>query len=257
MNSNNQLLKIIFYGNTAVFFFSIFLLVNAVRLFMLDKTIDVKPGVQEIEIQQKAIVEEAPKIEELPVSAEVSKTVKVPVEVKKEESPVVIQKLTEKTVLIDNFNSENAKNKLKFETGMLQRYKGTIKSFIYKSNLPEDETRESVLKIKYDVSGSKNAFASYFSLLENVDISKYKKITFYVRGDNGAETFLIVVDDGKKKGKLMMFASRQWRKVEVPFEKLNNKINLKHIKGGIAFVFEKSSSNVAESAIYVDDIIME
>ncbi|OGS28252.1 MAG: hypothetical protein A2297_10160 [Elusimicrobia bacterium RIFOXYB2_FULL_48_7] len=166
-------------------------------------------------------------------------------------------KINSATYMLDDFNSGAANNGLDFETGSVSKYGGTIKYFVYKSNLSEDAGRESSLKMIFNVAGTPKAYVSYFSKMENVDISRYKRIAFDVKGSDGGETFMVSVDDGEKVAKMMLFASRQWRKVVVPFAGLNKKVNLKYFDGGIAIMVENKTANLKEGSIYIDNLTLE
>jgi len=113
------------------------------------------------------------------------------------------------------------------------------------------------LKIKYDVDSTKTAYNGLWFLLNDLDGSKYRRLVFYVKGDEEegfTRKFKVELKNDKEKGTyVVQKIKKNWRKISIP---------LKHFKGITEFdrlkeliiVFDDTTVTKKEGVIYLDDI---
>lgn len=93
----------------------------------------------------------------------------------------------------------------------------------------------------------------------NVDVSRYKRLSFRVRGRDGDEQVAIYLNDGKKRAMVnlsdLLRVGKKWRRVEIPLSLFKKKkINLKRVFQ-IIFAFENRT--IEEEVLWLDDVVFE
>ena len=78
------------------------------------------------------------------------------------------------------------------------------------------------LRLDYDVDSPNPAYNGFWMKLKGIDVSKYKKLSFYVRGDKGrgfTSTIKVELKNGTNVGKhLVTGITDQWQRVVVPLK---------------------------------------
>ncbi len=190
-----------------------------------------------------------PKPEPKPEPVVVSKPVELP-------KPVPVARL-----VMDNFNESSKRN---VQGGFTGTFGGTggfcLESYQKGSSAGAGEDGGNILKLVYNVN---NGYAGYYSKLNSIDLTKYRRLTFNVKGAKGGEVFEIELGDGVIAYKidirdfLPYGASTTWQKVSIPLKAFVDVKNWKQMKGNFAIVFEQYLGTPTNSTLYVDNIIFE
>ncbi len=190
-----------------------------------------------------------PKPEPKPEPVVVSKPVEPP-------KPVPVARL-----VMDNFNEASKRSTIGGFTGTFGGTGGfCLESYQKGSSAGSGEDNGSVLKLVYNVN---NGYAGYYSKLNSIDLTKYHKVTFNVKGAKGGEVFEIELGDGTAAFKvdirdfLPYGASTTWQKVSIPLKAFADVKNWSKMKGNFAIVFEQYLGTPTNSTLYVDNIIFE
>lgn len=201
----------------------------------------------------------------LPVSKTVAKTPpQMPVSVITEKKPVPVaapKQISPAYLLVDNFNGQPKKNSLGGFTGTFGGVGGFCLESLQKGNASSvyDESG-NILKLVYNVN---NGYAGYYSKLNGLDLTKYRRLTFMVKGSIGGEVFEVELGDGLNASKidireyLHYGASTGWQKVTVPLKAFSEVKNWNQMRGNFAIVFEQYLGSPASSTLYVDNIQFE
>ena len=113
------------------------------------------------------------------------------------------------------------------------------------------------LKIDYDVDSPNPAYNGFWMKLQGTDLSAYKKLTFYVRGDNTrgfTPQIKLELKNGKEVGRyLLKGVTDQWLQVSIP---LKDFAGLTDWKGMTEFVivFDDLTSTKKVGTVYLDEI---
>ncbi len=117
------------------------------------------------------------------------------------------------------------------------------------------------LLIKYDVF-QQNAYAGYVTMLENVDLTGYQTLAFWIKGKQGGETLLVGIKDGfGQESKLLVErylssrVTKEWQKVTVPLSAFTKIQNWRTIEN-LNFCFE-NCMNSEYGEICIDNIQFE
>ena len=116
------------------------------------------------------------------------------------------------------------------------------------------------LKIDYDVDSPNPAYNGFWMKLQGTDLSTYKKLTFYVRGDNTrgfTPQIKLELKNGKEVGRyLLKGVTDQWLQVSIP---LKDFAGLTDWKGMTEFVivFDDLTSTKKVGTVYLDEITFE
>lgn len=163
-------------------------------------------------------------------------------------------------ILLDNFNGSSEINAM----GGFGNVFGTggfcLRSYQQGNSASPVEDGGYMLKLVYNV---KNGYAGYYSKLNGIDLSKYQRITFYVKGAKGGEVFEVELGDGKTSYKvdvrdsLPYGASTSWQKVSIPLKAFAEVKNWDKMQGNFAIVFEQYLGIPNNSTLYVDNITFE
>ncbi len=146
---------------------------------------------------------------------------------------------------------------------------GTCIAKVYNAN-PENIRGKNgfSLQLTYDVSNSES-FSGYFSKLEGKNLSKFKYLSFWVKGGTGRELFKIEfknngTDNNRNRAAVYVTdyldggVTTQWQKVVIPLDAFANIDDWTNMKEFV-LVFENYQSNTngapLNSTIYIDDIL--
>jgi len=116
------------------------------------------------------------------------------------------------------------------------------------------------LRLDYDVDSPNPAYNGFWMKLQHIDLSAYKTLSFYVKGDGSkGHTTQIKVElkNGKEVGKyLLKGVTDQWQQVNVP---LKDFAGLSEWKGMTEFVivFDDITSTKKVGSISLDEITFE
>lgn len=116
------------------------------------------------------------------------------------------------------------------------------------------------LRLDYDVDSPNPAYNGFWMKLQNTDLTTYKKITFYVRGDTlkgYTSKIKLELKNGKEVGRYTLQGlTDQWQQVSVP---LKDFAGITDWKGMTEFVmvFDDVTSTKKVGTIYLDEIAFE
>ena len=219
-----------------------------------------------LEIEKVAIKPKDTPLPPLPPVKVVPKPVPKPVEpvvvIPKPAEPVAPPKPVQlaKTVM-DNFNESSKRNTLGGFTGTFGGTGGfCLESYQKGSSAGAGEDGGSILKLVYNVN---NGYAGYYSKLNGIDLTKFRRLTFNVKGAKGGEVFEIELGDGSVSSKidirdfLPYGASTTWQKISIPLKAFTEVKNWNQMKGNFAIVFEQYLGTPTNSTLYVDNISFE
>ncbi len=164
-------------------------------------------------------------------------------------------------LIMDNFNENSKHNRFGGFTGTFGGTGGfCLESYQKGSAFVTGEAGGSILKLVYNVN---NGYAGYYSKLNGVNLTKYHRVTFVVKGAKGGEVFEIELGDGSAASKidirdyLPYGASTTWQKVSIPFKAFAEVKNWQKMTGNFAIVFEQYLGTPTNSTLYVDSINFE
>lgn len=211
--------------------------------------------IEKVEIKPKATpLPPLPKVVPKPVPKPEPVVVAKPVETVAPPKPVV-------KMVMDNFNESSKRNTLGGFTGTFGGTGGfCLESYQKGSSAGAGEDGGSILKLVYNVN---NGYAGYYSKLNGLDLTKYRRVTFNVKGAKGGEVFEIELGDGLVAAKidirdfLPYGASTTWQKVSIPLKAFTDVKNWNQMKGNFAIVFEQYLGTPTNSTLYVDNITFE
>ncbi|MDD5131821.1 MAG: carbohydrate binding domain-containing protein [bacterium] len=214
--------------------------------------------IEKVEIKPKATpLPPLPKVVPKPVPKPVEPVVVVkPVEPVAPPKPVPLAK-----TVMDNFNESSKRNTLGGFTGTFGGTGGfCLESYQKGSSAGAGEDGGSILKLVYNVN---NGYAGYYSKLNGIDLTKFRRLTFNVKGAKGGEVFEIELGDGSVASKidirdfLPYGASTTWQKISIPLKAFTEVKNWNQMKGNFAIVFEQYLGTPTNSTLYVDNISFE
>ncbi|MCX5657321.1 MAG: hypothetical protein NTZ48_03725, partial [Candidatus Omnitrophica bacterium] len=114
------------------------------------------------------------------------------------------------------------------------------------------------MKLDYDVDSPNPAYNGFWMKLNNADLTKYKKLTFWAQGDV-AKGYTKVVKLEFKNGKgetgkyYVSDIGDDWKEIAVPFTKIAGITDFSNMTE-IVLVFEDRVATKKEGSIYLDDI---
>lgn len=167
-------------------------------------------------------------------------------------------------LIIDDFNNKGNVNLLKGSTFTFSDNQGLgrIQKLYYNEQpFPKQDEEGYSLHLSYDIS-QQNAYAGYVTMLNNIDLTEYQTITFWIKGKHGKETLLIGLrDQPGHESKLLVDRYlvqgilTDWQKVTIPLTAFTNIPHWKAIEN-LNLCLE-SWINRQESSIYIDDLQFE
>ena len=117
------------------------------------------------------------------------------------------------------------------------------------------------LRLDYDVDSPNPAYNGFWMKLEGIDISQYKKLSFFIKGDAEKgftpQIKLELKNSKKEVGRyLLKGITDKWQQVSIP---LSEFVGLTDLKGMTEFVivFDDITSTVKVGTIYIDEITFE
>ncbi|MDD5756067.1 MAG: carbohydrate binding domain-containing protein [bacterium] len=135
-----------------------------------------------------------------------------------------------------------------------------LRSYQQGNSAGTGEENGYILKLVYNV---KNGYAGYYRKLNGLDLNKYHRIAFYVKGAKGGEVFEVELGDGSASYKvdvreyLPYGASTAWQKVSIPLTAFTDVKNWDKMQGNFAIIFEQYLGIPNNSTLYVDNITFE
>ncbi len=209
----------------------------------------IKPKPTPIPPLPKVTPKPAPKLEPQPVAVKPAEPVAPP-------KPAPSAKL-----ILDNFNDSSKRNILGGYTGTFGGTGGFCLESYQKGNASNVyEEGGYILKLVYNVN---NGYAGYYSKLNGVDLTKFRRVSFYVKGAKGGEVFEIELGDGENASKvdireyLPYGASTTWQRVSIPLKAFTDVKNWTQMNGNYAVVFEQYLGTPTNSTLYIDNVIFE
>jgi hypothetical protein len=117
------------------------------------------------------------------------------------------------------------------------------------------------LRIEYDVDSPNSAYNGFWMKLENLDISNYKQLTFYVKGDKEAgftNRFNIELKNTKGEvGKFMVSGvTGEWQKITIPLKDFRQLSDYSKMTEFV-IVFDDIRATKKVGAIYIDNVVFE
>ena len=116
------------------------------------------------------------------------------------------------------------------------------------------------IKLDYDVDSPNPAYNGFWMKLQGTDLSGYKRLTLYVKGDatrGYTPQIKLELKNGKEVGRyLLKGITDQWQQVSIP---LNEFVGLSEWKGMTEFVvvFDDITSTKKVGTVYLDEIAFE
>ena len=137
-----------------------------------------------------------------------------------------------------------------------ENFTGTISA-----SLADDMDKGKVVELSYDVIAD-NEYAGFYRDLDNIDISGYRTLSFWIKGAEGKEQLRIGLKNRKgKESKLVLGAyldkgiSTIWRKVSIPLTAFAGVSDMSSMEN-LSFIFE-NKYNSSKGKIYVADFVLE
>ena len=166
-------------------------------------------------------------------------------------------------VMMDDFNDGAKPNNLGGGSGVFEN-NATCSDSIYNGNPDNVYGREGYsLKLNYNVTNP-DSYSGYWAALNGMDLSNYKYISFWVKGEVGGEIFKVELkNNSASRNKAYVYLTDYlatgittvWQKVLIPlraFANLGDWTNMKEF----CITFENSANELHPSGtVYVDDII--
>ncbi|MCA9733866.1 T9SS type A sorting domain-containing protein [candidate division KSB1 bacterium] len=169
---------------------------------------------------------------------------------------------SQQVLLIDNF-SQFPINARGGEVGAYGVNGGIGLSEIITQEAAFDGTGKT-LSFEYDVSQTDSSFAFFVSKFDNLDLSHYHYLSFWIRGQAGAEFLQVQLKNATEVAKVPVCSylrggpGTEWRKVVLPLDTFWNLTSRNAIEE-LVFVAENYQSSENGSAlkgkVFIDDIV--
>jgi|GEM_PF-2229904 len=170
-----------------------------------------------------------------------------------------VEYLREGKVLIDDFNRKENFNNLRGPFGSWVVFYSDPNQYCRDEFTAFDRIGDTGygLKLTYDVDSPFSAYNGFFTNLMGIDLTGYKYLVFYIKGDKRAGFTTRINVELKNKfqiGKLEVKGiTDEWRKIALPLEKFIGLTNLQNMKE-IVIVFSDLNATKKEGVVYIDDI---
>ncbi|MDD5067932.1 MAG: carbohydrate binding domain-containing protein, partial [bacterium] len=152
------------------------------------------------------------------------------------------------------------------------------KAAFSKVDMQRNGKEDKVLKIRFDKKNTDGpdgtgGWCGYYTIVKQgnkyLDVKGYKKLTFWVKGENGGEKFKIgaadqaqeAMDDSAKSDDVTSFIpskkiTKEWQKVSIPMESIFIEWTM---LASISINFEADlyEDGSAKGTVYIDDIQFE
>ncbi|MFA4982332.1 MAG: FecR family protein [Candidatus Omnitrophota bacterium] len=167
--------------------------------------------------------------------------------------------LREGKILINDFDRKEYFNNIDGEFGVWNVFYGdpnqSCRDELVESDRPEDAGY--IEKLSYDVDSQFAAYNGFFTKLLNIDISNYKYLVFYIKGDTAAgftTSLKIELKNSKQTGKTSLDGiTGEWKRMVIPIESFGGINDFKAVTE-LVIVFADIEVSRKEGVIYIDDI---
>jgi len=165
---------------------------------------------------------------------------------------------TEKLLICD-FNSTQRMNALGGEFGSWNKDPNDTTQFCEEAIV--NGRGGNVLQLSYDVDSQNPAYNGLWMKLQGADLSNYKKLTLWIKGDelNGYPDCIKIElknQKGEKGSYTLSGITSEWQKVEIPLKDFSPSLDLSKITE-LVFVFSDILCQPKMGTIYIDDICAE
>jgi len=113
------------------------------------------------------------------------------------------------------------------------------------------------LKLAYDVDSPNPAYNGFWTRLQNQNLSDYKELVFFVKGDEEkgfTPRFKVELKNPTQVGSFLVTGvTSEWQKMVIPFQKFKAITDWSQMTEFVV-VFDDLTSNPKEGVIYIDDI---
>ncbi|MEI8175640.1 MAG: sugar-binding protein [Candidatus Omnitrophota bacterium] len=180
-------------------------------------------------------------------------------------SSVQAQKKIPDEILVDDFVIGQTSGVFSQRKNRVGSYQGTWAmrpsfSIITKTDKVRHNPKGQSLVIDYR---KESGWAGYYSLLNNIDVTPYNTLSFWVRGENGGEKFDIGLADARMQALEIDafflgcatsfikdgFVTKEWKEVKVPLARASSEIDLSKM-GSFVLWFKYGGAG----RIYIQDI---
>ena len=116
------------------------------------------------------------------------------------------------------------------------------------------------LKLDYDVDSPNPAYNGFWMKLQGTDVSAYKKLSFYVKGDPArgfTPKIKLEIKNGKEVGKYLLTGiADKWQRVSIPLSSFTGMTDWSKLTEFVV-VFDDITSSPKVGTIYLDEIAFE
>ena len=116
------------------------------------------------------------------------------------------------------------------------------------------------LRLDYDVDSPNPAYNGFWMKLEGIDLTTYKNLVLYVKGDvvrGHTSQFKLELKNGRETGKfLLQDVTGQWQRLSVPLAKFSGLTNWSSMTEFVV-VFDDINATQKVGTIYLDEISFE
>ncbi|MCX5678070.1 MAG: FecR domain-containing protein [Candidatus Omnitrophica bacterium] len=171
-----------------------------------------------------------------------------------------IEFLRQGKVLVDDFDIKENFNNLKGPLGSWNVFYSDPNQYCRDefTDLERVGDKGYSLKLTYDVDSPFSAYNGFFTYLMDIDLSGYKYLVFYIKGDKKAgfteKLNLELKNDKKQVGRLFIEGiTDEWKKMVIPLGQFTGINDFKDMKEFV-IVFSDIGVTKKEGVIYIDDI---
>lgn len=116
------------------------------------------------------------------------------------------------------------------------------------------------LKLDYDVDSPNPAYNGFWMKLQGADVSAYKKLSFYIKGDTArgfSPKIKLELKNGKEVGKYLLTGiTDKWQRVSIPLSSFAGISDWSKLTEFV-IVFDDLNSSPKVGTIYLDEIMFE
>jgi len=171
-----------------------------------------------------------------------------------------IEFLRQGKILVDDFDIKENFNNLKGPLGSWNVFYSDPNQYCRDefTDLERVGDKGYSLKLTYDVDSPFSAYNGFFTSLMDIDISGYKYLIFYIKGDKKAgfteNLNLELKNDKKQVGRMFIGGiTDEWKKMVVPLGQFTGINDFKDMKEFV-IVFSDIGVTKKEGVVYIDDI---
>ena len=170
-----------------------------------------------------------------------------------------VKYLREGKILVNDFNRKENYNNLDGNFGSWNVFYADTNQYC-KDELSEEERMGNSgysLKLTYDVDTQFSAYNGFFTQLKGIDLSDYKYLIFYIKGDTKAgytTKINLELKNRMQTGKTTVEGiTDKWQKITVPLNRFSGINSFKEMKE-LVIVFSDLGVTKKQGIIYIDDI---